>query len=129
MPIQAAVRTFITQTLTGLHILPNAQLLTELEVEVLSTTSKDGAYGRVGVVLKWNKARSELFVEVKSQAPSQKTTKITRHVFYYENRANMLEIKVGPVVRRLAVTIGLLQKTGIPSEEIRHFIQKRLSVS
>jgi hypothetical protein len=37
-----------------------------------------------------------------------------------------LEIKVGPVVRRLAATIGSLQKTGIPSPEIRDFIQKRL---
>jgi hypothetical protein len=107
-------------------------LLAELETEVLSTTSNggafafNGAYGRVGIVLKWVKGGSELFVEVKSQAPGQKTTNITRHVFYYEDKAKMLEIKVGPVVRRLAATIGSLQKTGIPSPEIRDFIQKRL---
>jgi len=132
VPIQAAVRSFITQTLTELHILPNAQLLAELEVEVLTTTSRggafvfNGAHGRVSIVLRWNKAGNELFVEVKSQAPGQKTTNITRHVFYYEDKAKMLEIKVGPVVRRLAATIGSLQKTGIPGPEIRDFIKKRL---
>jgi hypothetical protein len=132
VPLHEAVRSFITQTLTGLHLLPNVQLLAELETEVLSTTSNggafafNGAYGRVGIVLKWVKGGSELFVEVKSQAPGQKTTNITRHVFYYEDKAKMLEIKVGPVVRRLAATIGSLQKTGIPGPEIRDFIKKRL---
>ena len=133
VPIQAAVRSFITQTLTELHILPNAQLLAELEVEVLTTTSRggafvfNGAHGRVSIVLRWNKAGNELFVEVKSQAPGQKTTNMTRHVFYYEDKAKMLEIKVGPVVRRLAATIGSLQKTGIPGPGDQGLHQKAIA--
>ena len=113
--------------------MPNAQLLAELEEEeVISTTSKggefafDGAHGRVGIVLRWNKAGTELFVEVKAQATGLKTRRTARYAFYYENKAKMLETKIGPVVRRLAVTIGLLQKTGIPSDEIKNFIQKEL---
>ena len=133
VPIQEAVRSFITQTLTELQVLPNVQLLAELKEDVFEATNKGGlfsfkgAYGRVGILLKWTKAGRELFVEVRSQPAWRKAVKIARCVFYYWDKDQFLEFKVGPVVRRLIVTSGLLQKAGIPSQEIRDFIQNHLS--
>jgi hypothetical protein len=57
VPIQEAVRSFITQTFAELQVLPNVQLLAELKEDVFETTNKGGlfsfkgAYGRVGILL------------------------------------------------------------------------------
>jgi hypothetical protein len=64
---------------------------------------------------KWTKPGRELFVEVRSQLATRKAVEIARCVFYYWDKDQFLEFKVGPVVRRLIVTSGLLQKAGIPS--------------
>jgi hypothetical protein len=132
VPLHEAVRSFITQMLAELQILPNVQLLAELKGDIFETTNKGGlfsfkgAYGRVGILLKWTKPGRELFVEVRSQPAWRKAVKIARRVFCYEDKDQFLELKLGPAVRRLAVTSGVLRKAGVPGQEIRNFIQKRL---
>jgi len=72
--------------------------------------------------LEWDRADKELFIEVKAQPAGRNVPKTAKLVLYYENKAQFLESKVGPLVR----SFGWLNKIGVPDQEVLRFIQQRL---